>query len=91
MHGGGEARQGWLLGEEEEACDGACKDRSDVNRTFWERSPEEDSLLQFRILLLSLQHTSDLNLHGHLERSLNLDLLGHLLSLAGSVFLVPGS
>lgn len=25
----------------------ALKDRSDVNRTFWEWSPEEDSMLKF--------------------------------------------
>lgn len=41
---------------------GAFKDRSDVNRTFWEWSPEEDSLLKFRIPLLFLQHTSNLSL-----------------------------
>lgn len=45
---------------------GAFKDRSDVHRTFWEWSPEEDGLLQFRILLLFLPHTSNLNLREHL-------------------------
>lgn len=42
----------------------ALKDRSDVNRTFWERSPEEDSLLKFRIPLPSCQQTSHQNLLG---------------------------
>lgn len=35
----------------------ALKDRSDVNRTFWEWNPEEDNLLKFRIPLPSFQHT----------------------------------
>lgn len=42
----------------------ALKDRSDVNRTFWEWSPEEDSMLKFRIPLLSRQHAAHQNLLG---------------------------
>lgn len=52
----------------------ALTNSSDVNRRFWEWSPEEGNLLEFRIPLLSLQRASNQNLHKHLQLHLNLDL-----------------
>lgn len=45
----------------------AWKDRSDVNRTFWEGNPEKDSLLKFGTPLpSSFQHTPNQNSHQQL-------------------------
>lgn len=60
----------------------ALTNSSDVNRIFWEWSPEEDNLLEFRIPLLSLQHASNQNLHEHLQLNLNLDLASSLCTRA---------